>query len=96
MERPRFGDYFVLAEVAQGGMGTIFKAQLKTTSGAQSADVPLVAIKCMHRFLTHGQFDALKAFKTEVSLALQLQHPNIVRTHEVGDSPRGPSSATDS
>ncbi len=91
MERPRFGDYFVLAEVAQGGMGTVFKAKLGAhDASAGSTSHELFAIKCMHRFLNHGQFDALKAFQTEASLALQLQHSNIVRTFEAGDSLRGP------
>ncbi|MDF1660610.1 MAG: serine/threonine-protein kinase [Planctomycetota bacterium] len=73
----RLGDYEILEEIAQGGMGAVYLVQsvsLKT--------------KFALKTLLAGQLagsEALERFMLEAETTARLNHPNIVRIHHIGE-----------
>ncbi|WP_394825821.1 protein kinase domain-containing protein [Pendulispora albinea] len=78
--RPRNRKHRLLVELGRGGMGTVYLA----TRREQAADRPaLVVVKHLRPELaSHLRF--LQGFLDESHLAIRLDHPNIVRTWDVG------------
>ena len=70
----QFGDYRIIAEIAVGGMGRIFKAFDEQMNRS-------VAIKSLH----HNKFNNkhLRRFYREIKLAAAMNHPHIVKIYTV-------------
>lgn len=74
-----FGKYRLLGLIARGGMAEVYRA-INPSAGKE-----VVAIKCMRPQLAkEARF--VEMFIREGKLALLLEHPNIVRTLEIGRS----------
>lgn len=72
------GRYEIRAQLGAGGMGVVYRAfdrQLKET----------VAIKTLKPELL-GDANLLERFKQEIRLARKISHPNVVRTHDLGEA----------
>ncbi|MEZ6186389.1 MAG: protein kinase [Planctomycetota bacterium] len=74
----RVGHYTIEGEVARGGAGVVYRA--RDRSGRQ------VALKVL---LRGGPAGNVARFRREVGALAQLQHPGIVRLHDVGATDSG-------
>jgi serine/threonine protein kinase len=77
----KIGSYRVLARIGDGGMGSVYRArhQNEHIAERQGGDV---ALKVMHP--QYAQNPELRArFDREASVCLKLNHPGIVRVHDL-------------
>ena len=79
-EEPRpFGKYLLLGLIARGGMAEVYRAK----GGIPAIADKLFAVKCM-RALLAKEVRFVEMFIREGKLAVMLDHPAIVQTHEIG------------
>src|SRR5262249_48418395 len=74
------GEYLLLEQLGEGGMGHVFKARHQLMNR-------VVALKIIRKELL-AQGDALQRFQREIRMVAQLNHPHIVRAEyaaQVGD-----------
>jgi hypothetical protein len=80
MEPERCGPYLLLRLLARGGMGELFLA--KRADGGRRA--PLVVVKrILPELIDQPDFTAM--FLSEGRIATLIEHPNVVRVHELGE-----------
>ena len=80
----RIGRYDLVAEIASGGMATVFLANLSGVGGFRR----FVAIKRLHPHLAKEQ-EFVEMFLDEARLAAGIHDPHVVPILEVGASERG-------
>lgn len=72
-----FGDYLVIRELGQGGMGTVLLARHRRMDREVAIKIlPVTAL---------GSDDAIARFYQEVKVAAKLKHSNIVHAYDAGD-----------
>ncbi len=71
------GRYQIERPVGRGGMGTVYRAM-----DIMVGD--LVALKVLDAAVT-GATDQIEWFRREVRLARRITHPNVARTHDMGE-----------
>src|SRR5262245_64770332 len=76
----RLGKYHLLAHIASGGMGAVYKAENLELRR-------IVALKVLPADLAKNT-PALERFYREARNAAQLNHPNIVTLYEFGRDPK--------
>ena len=72
------GNYDLLEKIAEGGMGAVYR-------GRAPDDRPVVAIKIMPPHMAQNPV-LLKRFEQEFRAASRLDHPNIVRALDYGET----------
>ena len=77
----RLGPYETLAELASGGMGTVYLAHHAGAAGFER----LVVIKRVHRHLLKSR-EFCNMFRDEARLASLIRHPNVVSVDDVQES----------
>jgi len=76
----KFGKYFLLDHLAQGGFSDIFRARLATPDGASR----IIVIKRIQAgYDANSEF--IQMFKSETKISMALNHPNIVQVFDVGE-----------
>jgi serine/threonine-protein kinase len=73
------GRYEIQSVLGQGGMGIVYKAQDRDLDD-------VVAIKTLRSDALSADPTLLDRFKQEIRLARRITHPNILRTHDLGET----------
>lgn len=75
---PQIAGYEILSKIGQGGMGTVYKARQLSLNR-------LVALKVLPPAFA-ADTERVARFRREAMLAAQLNHPNAVQVHDVGET----------
>ncbi len=75
----RIGRYEICAEVASGGMATVYLARLVGPAGFDK----LVALKCVHAHLAKDR-QFIEMFLDEARLVSRIRHPRVCSVFDVG------------
>jgi serine/threonine-protein kinase len=75
-EQAVFGEYVILEQIGQGGMGVVWKARHRRMDR-------LVAVKMLTPAAVHSP-QAVERFHREVQAAARLSHPNLVAAYDAG------------
>jgi serine/threonine-protein kinase len=81
----KFGRYFLLDLIAQGGMAEIYRARLATKDGAGR----LVVVKRIQAGFG-ANIEFLQMFKSEIKVTMGFNHPNIVQVYDFGEEQNQP------
>src|SRR3954471_325814 len=81
----KFGRYFLLDQIAQGGMAEICRARLASADGAGR----LIVIKRIQASYG-GSNEFLQMFKSEIKTTMGFNHPNIVQLYDFGEEQNQP------
>jgi len=73
------GRYEIQSVLGAGGVGIVYKAHDRELDD-------LVAIKTLRREVLSTDPSLVDRFKQEIRLARRITHPNVVRTHDLGES----------
>lgn len=76
----KFGRYFLLDQIDQGGMAEIYRARL---SNKDAAGRIIVIKRMIANYGTNAEF--IQMFKAEIKVAMGLIHPNIVQVYDFGE-----------
>jgi serine/threonine-protein kinase len=76
----KFGRYFLLDHIAQGGMAEIYRARLASADGAGR----LLVIKRIQAGYG-GATEFLQMFKSEIKVTMGFNHPNIIQLYDFGE-----------
>lgn len=81
----KFGKYFLLDLIAQGGMAEIYRARLAATDGAGR----LVVVKRIQAgFGGNNEFQQM--FKSEIKVTMGFNHANIAQLYDFGEEQKQP------
>ncbi|MBN2525658.1 MAG: serine/threonine protein kinase [Deltaproteobacteria bacterium] len=80
LEGKQIGRYELIYHIASGGMASVYAGRLVGMAGFER----LVAIKIIHPHLT-SEPAFVQMFLDEARLAAHIDHPNVVKIHEVGE-----------
>lgn len=81
----KFGRYFLLDHLAQGGMAEIYRARLAANEGAGRL---LVIKRIQAGYGENAEF--LQMFKSEIKVTMGFSHPNIVQLYDFGEENHQP------
>jgi eukaryotic-like serine/threonine-protein kinase len=88
-ELTRVGKYEILGLLGEGGMARVYRARMQGLARATKN----VALKLIHSRLVSDR-DFVLMFLDEMSLAMALEHRNIVQTFDAGRWAARPAAAT--
>jgi serine/threonine-protein kinase len=83
-EASKLDRFELVAELATGGMATVYLARVSGVGGFQR----FVAIKRLHPHLAHEP-EFIEMFLDEARLAARIHHPNVVSILEIGATDQG-------